>query len=41
MGCGLENRCAGRVYGADVGVPPHYTLIKLPCYIKLAFQVIS
>ena len=50
MGGGLESRCVGRVCGADgavhhVCVPEtcraKNTLIKSPCYINLAFQIIS
>ena len=47
IGGGLESRCFGRVYGADGAVRRRRvtcraknTLIKLPCCIKLAFQVI-
>ena len=51
MGGSLESRCVGRVCGADVAVRrtayvpetcrDENTLIKLPCCIKLAFQIIS
>jgi len=43
MGGGLENRCVGRVCGADGAETcrAKITLIKLPCCIKLAFQIIS
>ena len=51
MGGGLESRCVGRVYGAHGSVrltatsAPYTraknTSIKLPCCIKLAFQIIS
>ena len=43
-GGGLERRCVGRVCGADGAVRlsrAKNTLIKLPCCIKLASQVIS
>ena len=47
MGGGLDSRCVGRVYGADGAVRRRTvtcraknTSIKLPCCIKLAFQVI-
>ena len=50
MGGVLESRCVGLVCGADVAGRRAYvpetcraknTLIKLPCCIKLAFQIIS
>ena len=50
MGGGLESRCVGRVYGADVAVRLAYIpetcrakniSIKLPCCIKLVFHIIS
>jgi len=46
MGGGLENRCVGRVYGADgARHHPHRThdprSSSLPCCIKLAFHIIS
>ena len=45
MGGGLESHCVGRVCGADGAVPKtcrvKNTLIKLPCCIKLAVQIIS
>jgi len=39
MGGGLESRCVGRVCVADIAV--RTALIKLPCCIKMAFQIIS
>ena len=50
MGGGLDSRCVGRVYGADVAVRWAYVpetcrakniSIKLLCYIKLVFHIIS
>jgi len=52
MGGVLESRCVGRVYGADGAIRTvcayvpdtcraKNTSIKLPCCIKLAFQIIS
>ena len=42
MGGGLESRCVGRVRSADVATcRAKNTLIKLPCCIELAFQIIS
>ena len=51
MGGGLESRCVGRVYCTDGAVRLTFevpetcraknTSIKLPCCIKLAFQIIS
>ena len=43
MGGVLESRCVGRVYGAYIPATcrAKNTSTKLPCYIKLAFQIIS
>jgi len=40
MGGGLERRCVGRVYVPETCRDKN-TLIKLPCFIKLAFQITS
>jgi len=42
MGGDIESRCVVRVYGVDGAVQvAKNTAIKLPCCIKLAFQIIS
>jgi len=43
MGDGLESRCVGRVSGADRALTcrAKNISIKLPSFIKLAFQFIS